>query len=169
MDEPIDVIELLERDHRLINDLVEQLDALHDPAEIRQLYLRIVEGLSAHEAVEQAVLFPAFRAAFVAEGDDTLSPRIGEHEEMNEMLAEMRTLAPDSFAFVKRGSALLLELKGHFLVEEETVFSRMRREFTREDLIELGRRAIIAKAHAPAFPGEDFRRGVSQVPAMPID
>ena len=140
MTEPIDVIELLERDHRRINGLVEQLDATDDPAEIRDLYLRIVEELSAHEAVEQAVLFPAFRAAFAADGDDTLSHRIGEHEEMNEMLAEMRTLAPDSFGFIKRGSALLLELKSHFLIEEETVFARMRRELTPDALVELGGR-----------------------------
>ncbi len=154
MTEPIDVIELLERDHRLINGLVEQLDAADDPAEIRHLYLRIVEELSAHEAVEQEVVFPAFRAAFVADGDDTLSHRMGEHEELNEMLSEMRSLAPDGFAFIKRGSALLLELEGHFLVEEETVFTRMRSEFTPDALIELGRRAIIAKAHSPAFPGK---------------
>ena len=134
----IDVIELLERDHRRINGLVEELDATDDPAQIRHLYLRIVEELSAHEAVEQAVLFPAFRAAFAADGDDTLSHRIGEHEELNEMLAEMRTLAPDSFGFIKRGSALLLELKGHFLIEEETVFARLRRELTPDALVELG-------------------------------
>ena len=56
------------------------------------------------------------------------------------MLAEMRTLAPDSFGFIKRGSALLLELKGHFLIEEETVFARMRRELTPAALVELGGR-----------------------------
>ena len=138
MTAPIDVIELLERDHRRINGLVEELDATDDPAQIRHLYLRIVEELSAHEAVEQAVLFPAFRAAFAADGDDTLSHRIGEHEELNEMLAEMRTLAPDSFGFIKRGSALLLELIGHFLIEEETVFARLRRELTPDALVELG-------------------------------
>ena len=85
----------------------------------------IVEELSSHEAVEQEVVFPAFHAAFVAGGDDTLAHRIGEHEELNETLAEMSHLAPDCFAFIKRGSALLLELKGHFLIEEETVFTRM--------------------------------------------
>src|SRR6476659_1403948 len=138
MTEPIDVIELL--------------DAADDANEIRLLYLRIVEELSSHEAVEQAVLFPAFHAAFFADGDDTLAHRMGEHEELNEMLAEMSNLAPDCYAFIKRGSALLLELKGHFLIEEETVFALMRSDFTAEALIELGTRAIIAKAHSPAFP-----------------
>jgi iron-sulfur cluster repair protein YtfE (RIC family) len=154
MSEPIDVIELLERDHRLISELVAQLEATDDPAEIRHAYLRIVEELSAHEAVEHEVVFPAFHRAFVADGDDTLSHRIAEHEELNDMLAEMRCLAPDCFAFTKRGSALLLELKGHFEDEEETVFSRMRAEFTTDALVEMGARAMVVKQHSPAFPVE---------------
>ena len=63
MTDQIDAIELLLQDHRLIDGLAEQLDATDDPAEIRHLYLRIVEELAAHEAAEQEVVFPAFRAA----------------------------------------------------------------------------------------------------------
>jgi hemerythrin superfamily protein len=154
MAQQIDVIELLERDHRLINELVEQLDETEDTDEIRRLYLRIVEELSAHEAVEQQIVFPAFHAAFAGDADDTLAHRMGEHEEMNEMLAEMRSLAPDGFAFIKRGSALLLEIKGHFLLEEETVFARMREAFAADELVELANQAIVAKRHSPVFPDE---------------
>jgi iron-sulfur cluster repair protein YtfE (RIC family) len=142
MAQQIDIIELLERDHRLINDLVEQLDEAEDPAEIGRLYLRIVEQLSAHEAIEQKVLFPAFRAAFAADADNTLAHRMGEHEEMNEMLTEMRSLAPDGFAFIKRGSALLLEIKGHFQIEEETVFARMKQGLAADELVALANQAL---------------------------
>ncbi|HEX4983349.1 MAG TPA: hemerythrin domain-containing protein, partial [Ilumatobacteraceae bacterium] len=62
MTNQIDVIDLLLSDHRLIDGLAEQLDAADDPVEIRRLFLRIVEELAAHEAVEQEVVFPAFRA-----------------------------------------------------------------------------------------------------------
>lgn len=154
MTNQIDVIELLERDHRLIDGLAEQLDGTDDPVEIRRLYMRIVEELSAHEAAEQQVVFPAFRAKFEAAGSDTLVHRMGEHEELNELLAEMRSLAPDSFAFTKRGSALLLEVKGHFQLEEETVFARMRAALGPDELAELGSRAIAVKKHSPAFPDD---------------
>jgi iron-sulfur cluster repair protein YtfE (RIC family) len=154
MTETIDVIELLERDHRMIDDLAEQLDTADDPTEIRRLYMRIVEELSAHEAAEQQVVFPAFRATFEAAGTDTLSHRMGEHEELNEMLAEMRGLAPDCFAFTKRGSALLLEVKAHFQLEEESVFARMREALSADALVELGTRALAVKKHSPAFPDD---------------
>jgi Hemerythrin HHE cation binding domain len=152
MTNQIDAIELLLRDHRLINGLAEQLDTVDDPAEIRRLYLRIAEELSAHEAAEQKVVFPAFRSALEMADDNTLARRMGEHEELNELLAEMRSLAPDCFGFTKRGSALLLEIEGHFLREEETVFARMRASFSADELAELGSRVLAAKQHAPAFP-----------------
>ena len=92
MTDQVDGIELLLHDHRMIDRLAEQLDATDDPAEIRHLFLRIVEELAAHEAAEQEVVFPAFRAKFDAADDHTLANRMGEHEEMNELLAEMRSL-----------------------------------------------------------------------------
>ena len=70
------------------------------------------------------------------------------------MLAEMRGLAPDCFAFTKRGSALLLEVKAHFLLEEESVFARMRATLSADELAELGTRALAAKQHSPAFPDD---------------
>ena len=100
------------------------------------------------------MLFPAFRAKFATASDDTLEHRMGEHEELNELLAEMRSLAPDAYAFVKRGSALLLEIQGHFLLEEETVFDRMRSAFDHQELVELGERVAAVKQHSPAFPDE---------------
>ncbi len=150
----IDVIELLLSDHRMIDELAEQLDTSNDPTEIRRLYLRIGEELAAHEAAEQEVLYPAFRASLDMADDDTLDHRMGEHEELNGLLAEMRTLAPDGFDFTKRGSALLLEVKGHFQREEESVFARMREAFSADELADLGTRALAAKQHSPAFPDD---------------
>jgi hemerythrin superfamily protein len=151
MDNVIDVIDLLERDHRKIDALIEELACVDDPAAVRRVFFSIVEELAAHEAAEQEVVFPAFRAKVEAAGDTTIAHRIGEHEELNELMAEMRSLAPNGFGFTKRGSALMLDVKAHFLKEEETVFARMRELLSSDDLVELGRRALEAKQHAPAF------------------
>ena len=153
MSNQIDAIEILQNDHRRIDGLAEQLDATDDPAEIRRLFLRIIEELAAHEAAEQQVVFPAFRAA-VELADNTLASRMGEHDELNEMLVEMRSLAPDSYGFIKRGSALLLEVKAHFQREEESVFDRMRDAFTADELAELGKLVVAVKEHSPAFPDD---------------
>src|SRR5215510_11719729 len=114
MTNQIDAIELLLDDHRRILDLAEQLEATDDPAEINRIFLCIVESLGAHEAAEQEVIFPAFHAALELSDDTTVAHRMGEHEELNDLLAEMRGLAPEGFGFTKRGSAFLLDVKAHF-------------------------------------------------------
>jgi hemerythrin superfamily protein len=162
MSDQIDAIEVLLRDHRLIDELAEQLETADDPAEIRHLYLRLVEELAAHEAAEQEVVFPAFRTALGMDDDGTLASRLGEHEELNELLAEMRGLPPDSFAFVKRGSALLLDIRDHFLREEESVFAQLRATFSADELSELADQVLAAKRRSPAFPDEHPRLAPSR-------
>jgi len=78
-----DAIDLLILDHRRIEQLAAQLDTTLDPVETRSIFMQIVEQLSAHEAAEQQVIFPAFRAA-LEDADLTLAHRMGEHEELNE-------------------------------------------------------------------------------------
>jgi hemerythrin superfamily protein len=157
MTDRIDAIELLVRDHRSIEALVDQLDATADPVETLGLFMRIVEQLAAHEAVEQEIVFPAFRASLETDGEKTLDQRIGEHEELNELLAEMRNLAPDGFNFIKRESAFVLEIKEHFRREEVTVFTRMRESLSADQLAEMADRALTVKQHARAFPDEHPR------------
>ena len=145
-----DVIQILERDHRRIDDLAEQLDSITDTDEIRRVYVQIVDELLAHEEVEHEVLFPAFRAMLDAAGDRTIDLRMGEHDELNGLLTEMRELDPGGFAFIKRGSALLQEMEGHFAREEESVFALMRAQMSPDELVALGQRAIAVKAAATA-------------------
>ena len=145
MTDRIDAIDVLLRDHRVIDELAEQLDASNDPAEVRDLYVRIVEELTAHEAAEQEVVYPAFRAALGRSDDDTVTQRLGEHEEMNELLSAMRGLAPESYAFTKRASAFLLEVQGHFQREEESVFDRMRATLSADELAQLGGQVQVVK------------------------
>jgi hemerythrin superfamily protein len=155
MTDRIDAIELLLEDHRMIGGLAAQLDDTDDPAEIWRLYQRIVDELFAHEAAEHEVVFPAFRSSLEGSGDRTVADRMGEHEEMNELLAEMRNLTPDAFAFVKRGSAFLLQVVGHFQREEESVFARMRASIAGDELVELGRRALAVKRRFLAISDDE--------------
>jgi hemerythrin superfamily protein len=151
-----DAIDLLLLDHRRIEQLVERLDETDDPVEARSVYMQLVEQLALHEAAEQQVIFPAFRAV-LEDGDLTLAHRMGEHQELNELLAEMRSLAPDGLPFVKRGSALLLELEEHFRREEQSVFARMRGALSDDELAALAAQMLEIERHAPAFPDEHPR------------
>jgi len=68
------------------------------------------------------------------------------------MLAEMRSVARDSYGFIKRGSALLLEVKARFQREKESVFDRMRDSFNADVLAELGGLVAAVKELPPRSP-----------------
>jgi hypothetical protein len=149
MAESHDVIDLLMEDHRHLEGLLGRLDREHDPGELRAIYLQIVGELAAHEACEQQVVFPAVLASVPAAETDIVAS-LGQHEEINSLLEEMVALDPSCYGFMKRASALLLELQAHF-GEEEEVFERLRAALDPAELAELARRARAAKSCAPAF------------------
>ncbi len=146
-----DVIDLLTTDHQTIGELARQLEDSEQPADVRDLYMQLVEDLAAHETAEQLVVFPALRAA-LPDAETEAHARMGEHEEINDLLAEMQTLSPAGLAFRKRASALLLDLQHHFENEEESLFPRLRAALPPDRLVALASAAMVAKANAPAFP-----------------
>jgi len=156
MDGPHDVIELLIHDHRVISDLAQQLDETDQPVVLRELYVRLVQELAAHEAAEQRILFPALRATLPSAETDTFA-RLGEHDEINELLAEMQTLAPTGLAFAKRASALMLDLERHFAAEEDSLFPRLRLALTPERLSAMAGEATDVKDATPPFPANALR------------
>jgi hemerythrin superfamily protein len=119
------VIELLLRDHRLLTQLLDRLDTEDRPAEMHALFLRIAGELAAHEAAEEDVVFPAALAAIPVDQPEVRDLMAG-HEEVNSLLAEMLQLDPASFGFLKRASALVLDLRAHFAAEEEVLFPLLR-------------------------------------------
>jgi hemerythrin superfamily protein len=150
MAEAYDVVDLLMEDHRRLEGLLQRLDRAQDQTELRSLYLQVVGELAAHEACEQQVVFPALRASVPAAGTDMVAC-LDEHEEINSLLDEMLGLDPSCFGFMKRTSALILELQAHF-AEEEELFGRLRAALDPAELADLARRARAAKSCAPAFP-----------------
>lgn len=151
MSAPYDVIDVLTEDHRVLRELLEQLDREDRPAEMRALFLRIVREFAAHEAAEHDVVFPAARAAAPA-ARTTLHDLAAEHDEVDSLLDEMLHLDPAGFGFVKRASALILELQAHFLEEEDLLFPQLRSVLDPAERAELAVLVRAAKRSARAVP-----------------
>jgi Fe-S cluster biogenesis protein NfuA/hemerythrin superfamily protein len=162
MADPLDVIELLVQDHRLIGRLLEQLDEEQQPYELRLLYQRLVDLLSAHEAAEQQLVFPALRSALPA-GEREAANRLAEHAEIDELLAELRAHAPAGAEFAKGVSALIIELQSHFRHEEESTFPRIEAALSPHQMLELAELATPTMASPPADLYGDVAQRVTQV------
>ena len=151
LDDDGDVIELLTRDHQTLRVLVKELDAEEQVDRLRTLFDLFVGQLAAHEAGEQQVVFPVYCDA-VRAGSIEARRRTDEHEEINELLAEMRNLTPDDVGFEKRAGALSVELDAHFAAEEEDVFPELRASLSPGELMALGDRVRAIAKTAPLFP-----------------
>jgi hemerythrin superfamily protein len=151
MAEPTDVVELLIQDHRDLNRLLGGLDQETRPAEIQKLFSAVLAAIAGHETAEESIVFPSLiglTSLTSGAGDGVLA----QHDEINQMLADMRFLDPAGVGFEKRSSALVLQLRRHFEAEEEVLFPILVEAFSAEERAEMGRAVLAAKASPPVFP-----------------
>ena len=144
-----DVVDLLTRDHRLLERLLEELDQERQPIQASLLFVRIVRELAAHETAEQGIAFPALGAALPANNSGERE-RLAEHREINQLLAEMQRMMPEEPGFEARATTLRLELQDHFHSEEMSVFPRLRACVDRRQLVDLAEKVMTARAGDPA-------------------
>lgn len=146
MAEPQDLLELLLEDHWVMDQLLDRLDETDDPSELRRLLLDLGELLAGHEVIEHELVFPTLAV------DDDHGHRRDEHGEINLLLDEMRSLSALGHGFRKRACAVVIELRTHCRIEEETVFPMLRDVVPVDELVRLGDRARDLRRSAPAFP-----------------
>jgi len=149
-----DAVDLLMRDHRLVEQLFLQLDAAMaagDDADQRELADRIVTELSKHAAVEEEeVLYPAARRV-----DDTaglVDRSVAEHEELEALLAGLDGTDPDDPEFAEGFGRARDLVTTHVAEEESELLPALRRSLSYEDLVTLRDRLVDARAGAPDRP-----------------
>lgn len=139
-----DAIRLLKQDHKRVRTLLEELDKTSDRAEKKRQKLlgEIERELEVHSALEEEIFYPAFKHAARKKDDAALYYEAREeHHVVNDVvvpeLDEARATSPE-FA----GKAhLLKELVQHHVDEEEQqLFPRAERLFTKDQLADLGAR-----------------------------
>jgi hemerythrin superfamily protein len=143
-----DVVDLLTRDHRLLERLLDELDQERQPIQASVLLVRLARELATHERAEQAFTFPALRSALPA----TEAPereRLSEHQDINQLLADMQRLMPEEPGFEARATSLRVQLHDHFHSEEMVVFPHLRACLDRHRLVELAEQVMRDRADQP--------------------
>ncbi|AWT47071.1 MULTISPECIES: hemerythrin domain-containing protein [Streptomyces] len=146
------VIEELTADHREVEELFAQIEALPGADERRrELADRLTMELVRHSVAEEQYLYPTVRR-YVDGGDDLADQEITEHGEVERMLKELEDCRPGDGRF----DTLILRLKnavaGHVSDEENRVFPMLADVCSADALRELGDKVRAAKQHAPTRP-----------------
>jgi hemerythrin superfamily protein len=137
-----DVVDLIEQDHREVEQLFAEFESSKDPAVAE----KICDELDKHTAGEEAEVYPVIERE-VSGGKKLADEALNEHKEARQMIGRVRnTKDPDHLA------ELMGELKQaiqHHVQEEETeMLPKARQEVPAQELVDLGPKFEKAKEAA---------------------
>src|SRR3954469_16584564 len=154
-DEQRDVIEVLEHDHREVEQMFSELESLRgaatDEAQARRKDLadQVTIELVRHSVAEEVLVYPQVESKVSAEEAERARR---EHAEAEETLHRMEKLDADDPAFDDELATLMREIREHIAEEEGEMFAHMRQVIDAEELRTLGARVEAFKKVAPTRP-----------------
>jgi len=153
---PPDAINLLERDHRLVDRMFAEYEDTEgtDAGKRTMLVGRMIEELSAHADIEERILYPLMRDV-LPDGDEQVSHAIEEHDEAKQTMARLEDMTPSDDEFDGAVRALIEAVRHHVEEEESELFTRLRESVDAQKLAELAAELEAARATAPLSPTEE--------------
>ena len=154
-DEQRDVIEILEHDHREVEEMFAELESLRgaatDEAKSRRKDVtdQVTIELVRHSVAEEVIVYPQVEKKISAEEVEHARE---EHAEAEETLARLEKLDPDDPAFDDELATLMGEIRHHIEDEEGQMFAHMRQVIDVDELRKLGARVEAFKKVAPTRP-----------------
>ena len=154
-DEQRDVIEVLEHDHREVEQMFAELESLRgastDEAKARRKDLadQVTIELVRHSVAEEVIVYPQVEKKVSAEEVEHARK---EHAEAEETLHRLGKLDPDDPAFDDELATLIEEIRHHIEDEEGEMFAHMREAIDEDELRKLGGRVEAFKKVAPTRP-----------------
>ncbi len=154
-DEQRDVIEVLEHDHREVEQMFTELESLRgastEEAKARRKDVtdQVTIELVRHSVAEEVLVYPRVEKKVSAEEVEHARE---EHAEAEQTLHRLEKLDPDDPAFDDELATLIDEIRHHIEDEEGQMFAHMRQAIDEDELRKLGRRVEAFKKVAPTRP-----------------
>lgn len=154
-DQQRDVIEVLEHDHREVEEMFQQLESLRGATseEDRQRRKKITEDVTIelvrHSVAEEVLVYPKVEHQVSKEEVEHARK---EHAEAEETLAKLEKIDSDDPKFDDEVAELINEIRHHIEDEEGEMFAHMRQSIDPDELLKLGERVEAFKKVAPTRP-----------------
>jgi len=154
-DEQRDVIEILEHDHREVEEMFAELESLRgastDEARSRRKDLadQVTIELVRHSVAEEILVYPKVEDQVSKEEAEHARE---EHAQAEETLKRLEKLDADDPAFDDELATLMGEIRHHIEDEEDQMFAQMRQVMDADELRTLGSRVEAFKKVAPTRP-----------------
>jgi iron-sulfur cluster repair protein YtfE (RIC family) len=154
-DQQRDVIEVLEHDHREVEQMFAELQSLRgasseaEKSRRKELADQVTIELVRHSVAEEVLVYPQVEERVSAEEADHARK---EHAEAEETLHRLEKLDADDPAFDRELATLIEEIRHHIADEEGQMFTHMRQVIDADELRKLGGRVEAFKKVAPTRP-----------------
>jgi hemerythrin superfamily protein len=154
-DEQKNVIEILEQDHREVEQMFAELESLRgastEEAQSRRKAVteQVTIELVRHSVAEEVLVYPRVEDKVSAEEAEHARE---EHAEAEETLHRLEKLDADDPAFDDELATLMAEIRHHIADEEGEMFAHMRQVIDADELRTLGARVEAFKKVAPTRP-----------------
>ena len=154
-DQQRDVIEILEHDHREVEEMFQELEQLRgassddDKARRKELAEQVTIELVRHSVAEEVLVYPKVERQI---GKEEVEHARKEHAEAEETLARLEKLDADDPEFDDALQELMGEIRHHIEDEEDEMFADMREVIDVDELRTLGKEVEAFKKVAPTRP-----------------
>lgn len=132
-----DVIDLIEQDHREVEELFTQLES--EEGDTAVLLQQLADELIPHTKSEEQVVYPAIRQVVPQEADE-VHDGVVEHQHIEEMLQQLLADGPDAPGADGMLAAMIAEVRHHVEEEEQDLLPAFKQATTQADREELGQR-----------------------------
>ena len=149
----MDAIKLLKADHKLVKELLAQLEETSERAtKKRATLLREIQvNLKAHTTIEEEIFYPAFKAAGRKDEAKMYFEALEEHRAAEDLvLPDLLNTDPGSVEFSGRAKVLKELIEHHADEEEKDMFKDAKELLSKEELAELGAQMEARKAEVIA-------------------
>ena len=127
----MDAIELLESQHREVEDLFSQIEDAKGAKEKEQLFEQIADALAMHAAIEEHHFYPAVRAK---KTKDILLESLEEHLGIKRVLADLMKVDASDETFDAKIKVLKEQVEHHVEEEESDLFPKAKKLLSSEEL-----------------------------------
>jgi hemerythrin superfamily protein len=146
-----DVIELLEHDHREVEQMFAEFEQATTKEEKEALRDKIIIELVRHSEAEEQAVYPMIRKV-IENGDQIIEHEIAEHSKAERVMKELDRMSADDPQFGVLMQQLMGDIKEHVQEEENDVFPQFRTKVDPEELQKLGRTVEGLKKIVPTHP-----------------
>jgi len=135
----MDAIELLEQQHREVEELFEEFEGTGESARKtkEKLCREISDKLAVHAEIEEKLFYPESK---MEDTEDILRESVEEHLAIKRVLADLLETEVSDEQFEARMKVLKEQVEHHVEEEQDELFPKVKKALSEEELEELGAR-----------------------------